>query len=95
VHDAEFRIIVTEHQAEYKQCPHCDRVNGAEFPSDLQFPVQYGRNLKPLMVYLCIYQLIPYDRVRETFSVIFGRSLSTGTLINGVQDCYQNLAGFE
>lgn len=95
VHDSEFKIIVTEHRAEHKQCPHCGRVNRAEFPSDVQFPVQYGRNLKALMVYLCIYQLVPYDRVRETFSDIFGRSLSTGTLVNAVQDCHQNLAGVE
>jgi len=95
VHDAEFRIEVTEHRAEHKQCPHCGRVNRAEFPSDVQFPVQYGQNLKALMVYLCIYQLVPYDRVRETFSDIFGRSLSTGTLVNAVQDCHQNLAGVE
>jgi transposase len=95
VHDAEFKIIVTEHRAEHKQCPQCGRVNRAEFPSDVQFPVQYGRNLKALMVYLCIYQLVPYDRVRETFSDIFGRSLSTGTLVNAVQDCHQNLAGVE
>jgi transposase len=95
VHDAEFKIIVTEHRAEHKHCPHCGRVNRAEFPSDVQFPVQYGRNLKALMVYLCIYQLVPYDRVRETFSDIFGRSLSTGTLVNAVQDCHQNLAGVE
>lgn len=95
VHDAEFKIIVTEHRAEHKQCPHCGQVNRAEFPLGVQFPVQYGRNLKALMVYLCIYQLVPYDRVRETFSDIFGRSLSTGTLVNAVQDCHQNLAGVE
>jgi len=95
VHDAEFKIIVTEHRAEHKQCPYCGQVNRAEFPSEVQFPVQYGRNLKALMVYLCIYQLVPYDRVRETFSDIFGRSLSTGTLVNAVQDCHQNLAGVE
>lgn len=95
VHDAEFKIIVTEHRAEHKQCPQCGRVNRAEFPSDAQFPVQYGQNLRALMVYLCIYQLVPYDRVRETFSDIFGRSLSTGTLVNAVQDCHRNLAGVE
>ena len=95
VHDAEFKIMVTEHRAEHKQCPHCGRVNRADFPSDVEFPIQYGRNLKALMVYLCIYQLVPYDRVREIFSDIFGRSLSTGTLVNAVRDCHQNLAGVE
>ncbi len=95
VHDAEFKILVTEHRAEHKQCPCCGQVNRAEFPLDVQFSVQYGRNLKALMLYLCIYQLIPYDWVRETFSDIFGRSLSTGTLVNAGQDCHQNLAGVE
>ena len=95
VHDAEFKIMVTEHRSEHKHCPHCGRVNRAEFPSEVQFPVQYGRNLKALMVYLCVYQLVPYDRVRETFSDIFGCSISTGTLVNAVQHCHRNLAGVE
>ncbi len=95
VHDAEFRIQVTEHRAEHKRCPHCGQVTRAGFPSDVQFRVQYGQNLKALMVYLCVYQLIPYDRIRETFSDIFGRSLSTGTLVNAVQESYRNLAGVE
>ena len=95
VHDAEFRIQVTEHRAEHKRCPHCGQVNRGEFPSDVQFPVQYGQNLKALMVYLCVYQLIPYDRIRETFSDIFGRTLSTGTLVNAVQESNRNLAGVE
>ena len=95
VHDTEFRIRVTEHRAEHKRCPKCGLMNRGEFPSDVQFPVQYGRNLKALMVYLCVYQLIPYDRIRETFSDIFGRSLSTGKLVNAVQESYRNLAGVE
>jgi transposase len=95
VHDVEFKILVTEHRAEHKRCPHCGRVNRAEFPSGVQFPVQYGRNLKALMVYLCVYQLVPYDRIRETFSDIFGRSISTGTLVNAVQESHRNLAGVE
>ena len=95
VHDDEVRIQVTEHHAEHERCPHCGRMNRADFPSDVQFPVRYGQNLKALMVYLCVYQLIPYDRIRETFSDIFGRTLSTRTLVNAVQESYRNLAGVE
>lgn len=95
VHDTEFRIQVTEHRAEHKRCPECGQMTRGDFPSDVQFPVQYGQNLKALMVYLCVYQLIPYDRIRETFSDIFGRTLSTGTLVNAVQESYRNLAGVE
>jgi transposase len=95
VHDAEFRIEVTEHRAECKICPHCGRVNRAEFPAGVQSTVQYGRNLRALMVYLCVYQLVPYDRIRETFSDVFGCSLSTGPVVNAVQENYRNLAGVE
>lgn len=96
VHDAPpMKVIVTEHQVEHKQCPNCGRYNRAEFPSDTQFPIQYGQNFKALMVYLCIYQLLPYDRVCETFIDLFGRSMSKATLVKAVSECSQNLEGIE
>jgi transposase len=96
VHDIQpLTITVTEHHVEHKLCPHCGRCNHAEFPSDVQYPIQYGRNLKALMVYLCIYQLLPYDRVRETFADLFGRSMSKATLVKAVSECSRNLDGVE
>lgn len=96
VHDTPpLKVIVTEHRAEHKICPHCGQYNRAKFPSDVQFPVQYGQNLKALMVYLCIYQLIPYERVCEAFLDLFGRSMSKATLVKAVSDCHKNLAGVE
>jgi hypothetical protein len=38
---------------------------------------------------------VPYDRIRETYPDIFGRSLSTGTLVNAVQESHRNLVGVE
>jgi transposase len=84
-------IIITEHRVESKRCPQCGRNNRAEFPPDVQYPVQYGQYLKALMVYLCIFQLLPYDRVSEFFSDLFGRSLSKATLVKAVSECSQNL----
>lgn len=96
VHDIPpLTVTVTEHQVEHKRCPHCGRYNRAEFPSDVQYPIQYGRNLKALMVYLSIYQLLPYERVCETLSDLFSRSISKATLVKAVSDCHQNLAGVE
>lgn len=96
VHDIPpLKIIVIEHQTEHKQCPDCGRYNRAEFPSEVQYSVQYGWNLKALMVYLCIYQLLPYERISETFNDLFGRSVSKATLVKAVSDCYQNLTGVE
>jgi transposase len=96
VHDIPpLEITVTEHHVVHKLCPHCGRRNHAEFPSDAQYSIQYGRNMKALMVYLCIYQLLPYERVRETFADLFGRSMSKATLVKAVYECSRNLAGVE
>jgi len=96
VHDIPpLKVLVTEHQAEQKTCPCCGRKNRAAFPPEVKYPVQYGQNLKALMVYLCIYQLLPYDRLCETFSDLFGRSMSKATLARAVSECFRNLAGVE
>jgi transposase len=96
VHDIPpMTIIVTEHRVEHKQCPHCGQDRCGKFPPDVKYPVQYGLNLKALMVYLCIYQLLPYDRACETFGDLFGRSISKATLVKAVSECSQNLAEVE
>ena len=96
VHDTPpLKVIVTEHRVESKQCPHCGRHNRAEFPPDVLYSVQYGPYLKALMVYLCIFQLLPYDRVSEFFSDLFERSVSKATLVKAVSECSQNLTGVE
>lgn len=89
------KVLVTEHQAEQKTCPCCGRQNRARFPPEVKYPVQYGQNMKALMVYLSIYQLLPYDRLCETFSDLFGRSMSKATLARTVSECFRNLAGVE
>lgn len=96
VHDSPpLKIIVTEHRVEHKTCPCCRHDNHGEFPPEVKYPVQYGLNLKALMVYLCIYQLIPYDRACETFRDLFGRTISKATLVKAVAECSENLAGVE
>ncbi len=88
-------LLFTEHRVESKRCPHCSQLNRAEFPPDVRYPVQYGPHLKALMVYLCIFQLLPYDRVSELFHDLFGRSVSKATLVKAVSECSQNLTEVE
>ena len=92
VHDIPpLRIIVTEHRAEHKRCPHCGSSHRAAFPAEASHPVQYGTNLKAFLVYSCIYQLLSYDRVCQLVSDLFGRSLSRATVVAAVGECSQNL----
>lgn len=96
VHDIPaLKVMVVEHQAEEKTCPCCGRRNRAPFPPEVRYPVQYGQNLKSLMVYLSIYQLIPYERICDLFTDLFNRSLSKATLVKAVSECSQELTGFE
>ena len=92
VHDIPpMRIVVTEHRVEHKVCPRCGQYNKAEFPHEARCSVQYGWNLKALMIYLSIYQLLPYERICETFLDLFGRLISKATLVKAVSDCHENL----
>ena len=92
VHDVPpLRIIVTEHRAEHKRCPHCGCSHRAAFPAEASHPVQYGTNLKAFLAYSCIYQLLSYDRICEMVSDLFGRSLSRATVVAAVGECSRNL----
>lgn len=63
VFDVEIKVVVTEHRAEEKVCPHCGTKNKAIFPDDVQNPVQYGPDFKAIATYLNQHQLLPYERI--------------------------------
>lgn len=96
VHDIPpLRLVVTEHCAMRKQCPCCQHVTRAGFPEDVLYPVQYGLRLSALVVYLNVYQLVPYDRIGELFSDVFMHSMSNGTIAKTVRSCYGHLSEVE
>lgn len=92
---APIRLIVTEHQAEVKCCPHCQTSNRGEFPPHVNSVVQYGASLKGLMVYLLDYQLLPSARVAELLSDVFGCELSEATLYTSRASCFAGLSSVE
>lgn len=87
-------LIITEHQAEVKRCS-CGHVNRAAFPAGVSHYVQYGPNIKSLLVYMQDYQLLPYERTKELVQDIFGHQLSSGTLYNIRRTAFGRLATFE
>ena len=77
------RIMVTEHQAESKQCPHCrQRIKGT-FPTHVTRPVQYGPRLKAQTAYLNNYQLLPWARTRELLGDFYGHTPSEALVLAG------------
>jgi len=87
------QILVTEHQAETKKCS-CGQVNVASFPSDVTRYVQYGSNIRSLILYLQDYQFLPYERCKEFFSDLFDVKISTGTFYNIHQEADGKLEAF-
>jgi len=86
------RLQVTEHQGQIKYCPLCAHRTRAVFPGGVDQPTQYGPRVKSLLVYLNNYQLLPYQRISELFSDLFGQGLSVGTIYQANQRCYEQLA---
>lgn len=88
-------IKVTEHQSFTIQCAHCGNRNLGEFPDNVVTSVQYGPRIKSYLAYLVHYQLIPYERVTELCSDLFGFSISPGTIVNLTHNLAEKLEVFE
>ena len=67
----------------------------APFPEGVNRPVQYGVNLKAHSVYLSQYQLIPYNRIEETFRDQAGIPVSGGSIYNFNEEAYEKLEAFD
>ena len=80
-------VEVTEHQFLSKTCHQCGAVttSAAMAPADVQAPVQFGRRLQAVAVYLKEYQLLPYERSAEVFADLFDCQVSPGTLASMVR----------
>jgi transposase len=88
-------IVVTEHRAQIKHCPCCEKRTRASFPAGVTQSVQYGARLQATTTYLNQYQLLPYKRLQELLSDLFDVNLSQGTLYNILKRGHQHLTTFE
>ena len=89
------RLAVTEHRVATVCCPHCQQPTTAPFPAQVTQPVQYGPRVLGLGVYLRHYQLLPYLRISELLTDLFGHGPSVGTLHRASLTCAAGLAEVE
>lgn len=89
------KLEVTEHRAEVKHCPCCNKEVVAMFPEKITKAVQYGSVIKALAVYMMQHQLLPFERTAECLSDMFGCHISKGTLKNWRTEAYTGLVDAE
>jgi len=75
----ETRLVVCEHRVSHRRCG-CGTVTAGVFPDLVRAPAQYGPRLRAFVVYLAVFQHLPYDRIRQLVADRYGANLSTGTL---------------
>ena len=85
------RLEVTEHQVHRVACPQCGQTTSGSFPVDVAQLIQYGPRLQALVVYLLVYQLLPYDRTQQLVSDLFGIAPSPGTFETTLERCADEL----
>lgn len=86
----EIKMKVTDFQAEILKCE-CGEVHTAEFPPEVTSKVQYGTNIKSLIVYLKHYGFMSYERIAEFIEDVAGQKISQGTLVNMINECASKL----
>src|SRR6476646_9913469 len=75
------QLLVQEHRAQQKQCPHCQHMTVAPFPTAVTAPIQYGPRIGAVAVYLTQQQLLPLERSCEVLSDLLGVHMSEGTVL--------------
>lgn len=73
--------IITEFQKFRTVCT-CGICSTGAFPAEVVSPIQYGKQVQNLTVYLNVRQFMPFNRIKEFFSCVCSLDLSEGTIQN-------------
>jgi transposase len=86
--------VVTEHRAHVCSCAHCGTPSSAAFPEGVAAPVQYGRRICAMVVYLLHGHFLPEDRLAELMRDLFGVSLVPATIARMSRCCADRVQSF-
>lgn len=85
------KFEVTEHQAEIKVCPHCQKTTKGQFPLGISQATQYGKKIKSQMAYFHQYQFLPLKRAKEMFQELYGQTIAEGTILAACEEIAQQV----
>jgi transposase len=86
--------VVTEHRAHVCSCAQCGTTSSASFPEGVAAPVQYGRRICAMVVYLLHGHFLPEDRLAELMRDLFGVGLVPATVARMSRCCAYRFASF-
>jgi Transposase IS66 family. len=95
VFDIPIEVEVTEHRAEVKDCPNCGERVIADFPEGVTNNTQYGKNLKAHMVFLKVYEMIPYERLAEYTKFVLGVPISKAGIEGFIHETFNKLEEYD
>lgn len=72
-------LETTEYQAERKKCPRCSRTVSAPFPDGVENTINFGINIKVLVLYLRIVLFTPYNKIGQFFADFYDLEMSPAT----------------
>ena len=88
------KMEVTEYQVHTKRCPCCKTINKGSFSEDITAPVQYGKRFDSVIAYLSVLQALPYERITQALSDLFGHPISEGVILNALSRAESRLKEF-
>ncbi len=90
VFDIDISRVVTEYRAQILRNDQGQRFV-ATFPSEVTRPAQYGLGVKAHVVYMSMYQLIPYNRIEDHLERQMNIPISQGSIFNFLEEAYNRL----
>jgi len=85
------RIQITEHRAEIRECPCCQKQTRAKFPRGVSQAVQYGTEIKAQMAYLNTEQHIPLERTCDLLEELYEHRPAEGTIVAACAEAAQSV----
>ncbi len=93
--DIVFEKVVTQVDAQIKDCPHCQTQTKGSFAEQMSGPLQYGAGIKAFVLNLLIAQMLSLKRVQQSIKTLIGKAISEATLLKYVMHLHQALARWE
>jgi len=84
-------IEITEYRAEKKKCPNCFTLVTASFPDGVENTINFGVNIKVLVLYLRIVLFTPYKKMEQFLSDFYGVEISPTTIEKWISTASKSL----